>query len=162
MLCASRVGSFGVEVLNQKISRELFNQEDKSLYHGRCVMILQNSRHLGVYNGDVGVILVKDGLPHVFFEGESGEVRDYSPTILPQYETPFAMTVHKSQGSEYDQVCLMLPEEGKEHVRKELIYTGVTRARAGVKIYSQKIDFLKMCQKRTERYSGIAQKLSLL
>lgn len=158
-LCASRVGPFGVENLNQMISQKVFEKEDRSLYHGRCIMVLQNNRHLQIYNGDVGVVLHKAGLPHVYFHGEDGKAREFNPTILPRFETAFAMTVHKSQGSEYDQVCLVLPEEGQQHVRKELIYTGVTRARSRVKIFSQMEGFLEMCQKRTERYSGIAQKL---
>jgi exodeoxyribonuclease V alpha subunit len=161
VLCASRVGRFGVEKLNQMLSKDIFGKEDKSLYHGRCVMILQNNRHLEVYNGDVGVVLWKSGIPHVYFEGGKGEVREFNPTILPQFETAFAMTVHKSQGSEYDQICLLLQEEGRQHVQKELIYTGVTRAKSKVKIFSQKESFLEMCRRKTIRYSGIAQKLRL-
>jgi exodeoxyribonuclease V alpha subunit len=160
ILSATRSGSLGSENLNELISKEFFYKNDHSLYHGRCVMIKKNNKSLEIYNGDVGVILHSAGKsPMVYFPGANNTMREFSPTILPEFETAFAMTIHKSQGSEYRDVILMLSPRGKGLMTKELIYTGATRAKESVGIYTKFEELLEACRLRTKRYSGLANRL---
>ena len=160
LLTASRKGYLGSENLNSLISKERFSKNDQALYHGRCVMIRKNNKALEIYNGDVGVILMNEGVPRVYFNGPNESVRSFSPTILPDFETGFAMTIHKSQGSEYNNILLVLSAPSKQKLSKELIYTGVTRAKKSVSIFVDKEKFPIYCTTRTERHSGLLKRLS--
>ena len=160
ILSGTRSGNLGSENLNEIISKEIFYKNDNSLYHGRCVMIKKNNKSLEIYNGDVGVILHKAGnVPMVYFPGANHTVREFSPTILPEFETAFAMTIHKSQGSEYRDILIMLSSKGKNFMSKELIYTGVTRAKKSVGIYAEFEEFIEASRLRTKRHSGLADRL---
>ena len=98
-------------------------------------MVLRNDYVLRLYNGDIGIVLPEgDERLMVFFPDADGAFRAIAPARLPEHETAFATTVHKSQGSEFDQVLLMLPTGTSRVVTHELIYTGVTRARTRVTI----------------------------
>lgn len=160
ILCPTRSGELGSEYLNEQISKEVFSEPiDQSLYHGRCIMILQNNKELELYNGDVGVILVQDEIPRAYFQASDGKLRSFKPTILPNYETAFAMTIHKSQGSEYDKVLIPIASKDSRILSKELLYTGITRAKKSVKVYSDLRTVLKMSQRKTERFSGLLERL---
>jgi exodeoxyribonuclease V alpha subunit len=136
LLSALRQGSWGVENLNQRVAEWLFDEESKlSLwYEGRPVMITRNDYNLGLMNGDIGIALRGClGKLQVAFPNndvESGKkILWISPMRLPDAETAFAMTVHKSQGSEFNHVALILPETKSPVLTRELIYTAITRAK---------------------------------
>ena len=135
VLCALRRGVWGIEEINQRIEDWLFPQQKPSLwYEGRPVMITRNDYTLGLMNGDIGIAL-KDstGKLRVAFPNDDPladiKIRWISPMRLPDVETAFAITVHKSQGSEFSHVALVLPENRSPVITRELIYTGITRAK---------------------------------
>jgi len=135
VLCALRQGPWGVAGLNQRIEQWLFpNQKPTLWYEGRPVMITRNDYNLGLMNGDIGITLKdsNDKLRVAFPSDESGDevkIRWISPMRLPDVETAFAMTVHKSQGSEFNHVAMVLPETRSQVLTRELVYTGITRAK---------------------------------
>ena len=135
ILCALRQGDWGVAGLNQRIEQWLFPKKKPGLWYvGRPVMISRNDYNLGLMNGDIGIALPDaSGKLRVVFPGEdnSGQthLRWISPMRLPELETAFAMTVHKSQGSEFQHVALILPEVRSPVLTRELVYTGITRAK---------------------------------
>jgi exodeoxyribonuclease V alpha subunit len=131
VLSALRGGDWGVAGLNQRIEHWLFPDKKPGLwYAGRPVMITRNDYNLGLMNGDIGMTLTDaDQKLRVAFPSEAGSIRWVSPLRLPDVETAFAMTVHKSQGSEFQHVALVLPEVRSPVLTRELIYTGITRAR---------------------------------
>ncbi|WP_245391821.1 exodeoxyribonuclease V subunit alpha [Salinicola aestuarinus] len=133
VLCALRRGAWGVEGLNDRIARALQRQgwleRTDGWYAGRPVMVTHNDPQLGLYNGDLGLTLSDaDGRLRVYFPHADG-VRPVLPSRLDAATTAFAMTVHKSQGSEFDHVLFVLPERANPIVTRELVYTGVTRAK---------------------------------
>ena len=129
VLSPLRRGPWGVEGLNQHIAQWLGPETTSAWYEGRPVMITSNDYGLGLMNGDIGIAL-KD--PHnklrVAFPCEQG-IQWLSPLRLPNVETAYAMTVHKSQGSEFEHVVLVLPDQASQVLSRELIYTGITRAK---------------------------------
>ncbi|WP_150049720.1 exodeoxyribonuclease V subunit alpha [Methylomonas rhizoryzae] len=131
MLCALRQGDWGVEALNRLIRHCLFGPSDSVWYPGRPVMISRNDYNLGLMNGDIGIALpAADGRLRIAFPTDGGEsMRWISPLRLPAVETAFAMTVHKSQGSEFEHVALLLPDAMSPVLSRELVYTAITRAK---------------------------------
>ncbi|GAB3773428.1 exodeoxyribonuclease V subunit alpha [Ramlibacter monticola] len=140
LLCAVRRGPHGVEGLNERIAALLHAEKltpaASGWYAGRPVMVTRNDYALGLMNGDVGIALPlpvpedpQRFLVRVAFEGSDGEIRWVLPSRLPAVETVFAMTVHKSQGSEFGHAALLLPQEASRVLTRELVYTGITRAR---------------------------------
>jgi len=135
VLSVLRRGRWGVEELNQRIAAWLFPKESLShWYEGRPVMVTRNDYNLGLMNGDIGITL-KDhaGKLRVAFPANDPlaeiKIRWISPMRLPDVEPAFAITVHKSQGSEFNHVALVLPESKSPVLTRELIYTGITRAK---------------------------------
>ncbi|WP_110668115.1 exodeoxyribonuclease V subunit alpha [Salinicola halophilus] len=133
VLCALRRGAWGVEGLNERIARALQRQgwleRVDGWYAGRPVMVTHNDPQLGLYNGDLGLALNDaEGRLRVCFPHGDG-IRQVLPSRLDAATTAFAMTVHKSQGSEFDHVLFVLPARANPIVTRELIYTGVTRAK---------------------------------
>ena len=125
-------------------------------------MITRNDYNLQLYNGDVGIILPdlkKDNLQRAFFKDESGNLRDFAPAMLPGHETVFAMTVHKSQGSEFDNVLLILPDQDSPLLTRELLYTAITRARKKVEIWGRKTLFFAAVKRQINRTSGLTEAL---
>ena len=149
VLCALRRGPWGVDGLNQRIEQWLFPDQKPSLwYEGRPVMITRNDYNLGLMNGDVGIAL-KDssGKLRVAFPGEDShdemKILWVSPMRLPDVETAFAITVHKSQGSEYNHVALILPETRSLVLTRELVYTGITRAKENFTLLESNAEVFK-------------------
>ncbi|QGZ64494.1 exodeoxyribonuclease V subunit alpha [Paraburkholderia acidisoli] len=142
LLCALRRGPWGVDGLNRRVARLLHEEgliEPRGdWYAGRPVLVTHNDYELGLMNGDIGIALdlpVAPGEPPVlrvaFPAGDgSGGVKWVSPSRLQGVETVFALTVHKSQGSEFTHAALMLPDTFSPILTRELVYTGITRARA--------------------------------
>ncbi len=135
ILCAIRLGSWGSDSFNQQVERWLFPEKGRTLwYEGRPVIITRNDYNLGLMNGEIGIALFgSSGKLRVAFprnDAQDGtKILWISPLRLPEVETAFAMTVHKSQGSEFDHVALILPETKSPVLTRELIYTGITRAK---------------------------------
>lgn len=164
ILCALRQGPYGVEQINQLIERSLVNQNlvvnGKQWYSGKPVLITHNDYQLKLFNGDIGITFFDADSKdlRIFFKKETG-YRKISPYRLSHYETAYALTVHKSQGSEFNQILLLLPPEENKILTKELIYTGITRARSSVTIMGEKSVFARSVNKSIKRYSGLNQKM---
>lgn len=162
MLCAVKQGPQSVYSVNQMMSQLLAKRGWRTaqpFYPGRPIMITQNYYRQNLFNGDIGVVLpnVEGELQVCFLFGE--ELRWLPLSRLPAHETVFAMTVHKSQGSEFDQIALLLPEEESAVLSRELVYTALTRARQTVQILSTQPVLKQAVQRRHQRESGLAQLL---
>lgn len=167
VLTPLRGGPWGVAALNHAIqdgltqARRLTHQGE--WYEGRPVLVTRNDHELGILNGDIGVVLKEDAgaaaLRAFFVQGDA--VRSVSVARLTDVETAFAMTVHKAQGSEFGHTVLVLPAEGNRSVTRELVYTGVTRARKALTIVCATRNSLYDALGRTSRRaSGLALKSS--
>ena len=164
LLCALRDGPFGVEGLNQRLelalSRAGLIQRDGDWYAGRPVMVVRNDHGIGLYNGDMGLCLPDEtGRLKVWFEQPDGSLRSLLPSRLPPHETVYAMTIHKSQGSEFAHTVLVLPDSPSPLLTRELVYTGITRAKARLALYGDRALLAQAVRKKTERYSGLAERL---
>jgi exodeoxyribonuclease V alpha subunit len=171
ILCALKIGPFGVQAINllaeQALARENLITVNSGMgfpwYRGRPVMITQNSYNLGLYNGDIGITLPDpqsaDDQLMVYFQDASGGVRRFLPHRLPEHETVYAMTVHKSQGSEFNQVFLILPDRDYPLLTRELIYTGLTRARKKISIWGKETVVRTAISRKIERSSGLREGL---
>ena len=156
VLCAVREGPFGVTQLNTQIEKSLgFNPA--TWYVGRPIMVTRNDYALELMNGDVGICLPgPNGVLRVAFPGLSGSVRWIVPSRLDSVETVFAMTVHKSQGSEFKHVLLVVPAQDSPVLTRELIYTGLTRAREDLTIWAPRKEvLLQACSRRVLRSGGL-------
>jgi exodeoxyribonuclease V alpha subunit len=166
ILCAIRQGPYGVMALNalveQTLEREKLIERQRRWYPGRPVLITSNDYHLRLFNGDVGIVL-PDPQAHkelrAFFLAPDGAVRRFHPLRLPEHETVYAMTVHKSQGSEFGRVLLLLPDRDVPILTRELIYTGITRAKECVEIWGTEEIFRAAISRRIERRSGLRDAL---
>ena len=166
ILCALRNGPYGVGELNRLAEQSLLEadllEREGQWYRGRPVMITRNDYNLKLFNGDIGVALPDvDGEMRVFFANADGQIRKFPPSRLPVHETVFAMTIHKSQGSEFGTVLLILPGEDAPILTRELIYTGLTRARDQVEIWSPENVLRAALAKRASRTSGLRDALWL-
>ena len=165
VLCAHRRGDAGVEKLNPaieaRLAREGLVPPDAEWYPGRPVMVTRNDHALRLYNGDVGLAWHDpEGVLLVHFPDGKGGFRTLLPTRLPPHETVYAMTVHKSQGSEFGRVLLVLPEEVSPVLTRELIYTGVTRAKDEVTVVGTAAVLREAVRARVVRSSGLVDALS--
>jgi exodeoxyribonuclease V alpha subunit len=162
ILTAVREGEAGSQVLNARIAQALQGPgaREDAFFHGRPVMIRENSYRHGLYNGDVGLVwLDPDGDTRVWFETDAGP-RAWLPAALPAHESAFALTVHKSQGSEFDEVLLVLPERSVRVSNRELIYTGITRARRALTLWANEDVLAEAIARRAQRWSGLARRFS--
>ncbi|MCQ4306787.1 exodeoxyribonuclease V subunit alpha [Pseudomonas stutzeri] len=162
-LTAQREGAFGVTGLNEaleaRFKRRLGVPARERWYPGRAVMVRQNDYALGLFNGDIGLCLKTEHGLRVFFEGDEG-YRGFAPARLPSHDSAFAMTVHKSQGSEFDEVLLALPEQPSPLLTRSLFYTGITRAKRKVEIWALPARLAEAVNTRAERAAGLAQRLA--
>jgi exodeoxyribonuclease V alpha subunit len=163
VLCALRSGPAGVAELNQQIRQRLETAglvaHGVAWYPGRPVLITRNDHNLKLYNGDVGILLPGEAEEmQVCFQTSDG-VRRVSPARLPPHETAFAMTVHKSQGSEFARVLLILPGRDSPLLTRELIYTGLTRSRREFILSDAHGLLVPAIARRTRRTSGLREKL---
>ncbi len=166
ILCAVRSGPYGVMALNRLVERVLKEagilKPEGRWYSGRPIMITRNDYNLRLFNGDVGVILPdyrEDNELRAFFRDGAGNIRKFPPVMLPEHETVFAMTVHKSQGSEFGTVLLILPDYDSPVLTRELIYTGITRAKTNAEIWGNEAIFRAAVSRRTVRQSGLCDAL---
>lgn len=162
ILCALREGPYGVHALNLVVEKVLRGEKlirrDGVWYAGRPVMVTENDYNLGLFNGDIGIVLPdpdEGNKLRVFFRLAEGTLRKFEPLRLPFHETVYAMTVHKSQGSEFERVLLMLSDRPSPVLTRELIYTAITRAKKHVEIWSREAVFTTAVFRRIERASGL-------
>ena len=164
ILCAIHPGPFGVDEINRKITNRLLTNwafDPGEDYHGKPILITANDYELDLFNGDTGLLWRGEGgTLRACFRGGDQSIRELPIYSLPEYRTAWAMTVHKSQGSEYESVLLVLPSDEKSSaVSRELLYTGVTRTRQKLLIHSTAKVIIEACEKLTQRSSGLAKKL---
>jgi exodeoxyribonuclease V alpha subunit len=164
VLCAHRSGPAGVEALNVRIEAALaaahLLPRQGAWYAGRPVMITQNDYNLRLFNGDIGLTLPEvDGTLRVCFPMVDGSIRRLHPARLPAHETVYAMTVHKTQGSEFEHVLVVLPEEESRVLDRKLLYTAVTRAKAKVSLWGAAAVFARGVALAAMRGSGLAARL---
>ena len=170
VLCAVRKGPWGVEGLNERITRALFARKlidgDQQWYEGRPVLMTRNDYGLGLMNGDIGIALMlpegegqaRRHVLRVAFARNDGQggIRFVLPSRLNDVETVYAMTVHKSQGSEFSHTALVLPEALNPVLTKELIYTGITRAKHWFSLVEPRAGvFEEAVQRKVKRLSGL-------
>lgn len=162
VLCALREGAFGVHALNALVESKLLSESDRDQahYHGQPLLITSNAYEQRLFNGDTGVVWMHGGSLQAFFPDSGGEVRRLPLGQLPPHETVFAMTVHKSQGSEFDEVLLVLPREPVQVLTRELLYTGLTRARKGVELWYSEASLRAAVETSTRRSGGLRSALA--
>ena len=164
LLCALREGPFGVSGLNERLEQLLFRTQvlrspvtGGRWYHGRPVMVSRNDSALGLFNGDIGITLAGEQGLRVWFRMPDGTVKSVLPGRLPAHETAWAMTVHKSQGSEFEHAALVLPDRLVPVVSRELVYTAITRAKQLLSVYSDERLLARAIRSGTERRSGLGE-----
>lgn len=162
ILCALRRGRSGADGINRRVEATLRRLEivsaEETQYAGRPVMITENSPQQSLFNGDFGITTMDNGRLKVFFQGDTS-LRAFVPGRLPQHETFYAMTVHKSQGSEYNTVVLVLPDNDSPLLTREMLYTGLTRARERIIVVANTKQIETAVQTRSRRQSGILDTL---
>ncbi|WP_069657998.1 exodeoxyribonuclease V subunit alpha [Arcticibacter eurypsychrophilus] len=167
VLCAVREGVHGLAAVNSKIEKYLEDKRlikvDREFYENRPIIVTSNNYNLGLFNGDIGLIRPDDaGVFHAWFENKEGEVKSFSPGFIKNCETVYAMTIHKSQGSEFNQVLVVLPDDSNNSIlTRELLYTAVTRARTYVLLQGSEEVIDEACSRVVERASGIVERLKL-
>ncbi|WP_407331231.1 exodeoxyribonuclease V subunit alpha [Enterovibrio sp. 27052020O] len=164
LLCALADGPFGVKGLNHAVEKALSAQRliapgEEAFYPGRPVMVIQNDHGLGIYNGDIGIVVKQDDGLRVVFEMSDGTVKAFLPSRLPEHQTAYAMTIHKSQGSEFSHTLLVLPPTPTPVMTRELVYTGVTRAKSRLDVYATRASLARAVRRKTQRFSGLADAL---
>ncbi len=165
-LCSNRHGPRSVEEINRAIAQQLAGKGLITLsgqwYPGRPVLITQNDPAMHLYNGDIGICMPDADQANklmVFFVRPDGGVKKYLPSRLPHCETVFVMTIHKSQGSEFDDVLIVLPDHHNPVLTKELLYTGITRARKTVTLAAGQGIFEETLGHKVERHGGLVHKV---
>ncbi|WP_234571742.1 exodeoxyribonuclease V subunit alpha [Rhodohalobacter sp. 614A] len=162
-LMVLRRGLTGSERLNrlieERLAAERIVQMDAGWYHGRPIMITQNDYNLGIFNGDLGVAMMDEDESIWVYVESGSETRRFKPQRLSHYDPAFFLTVHKSQGSEFDQVNLLLPQADTPILTKELIYTAITRARKEFSLYGDLDLFEQGIKRETLRFTGLKELL---
>ncbi len=169
VLCATRKGPRGVDELNTRIAAKVRERAGIALamgaqwFAGRLVIVTRNDYALGLFNGDIGTALPGvDGALRVVFRHADGSLRYVSPAALPPHDTAFALTVHKSQGSEFEHAALVLPGTFVRVLSRELVYTAITRAKRRVEIFGAAAMFAQSVASPTRRDSGLAARMQRL
>ena len=167
ILAATRHGPRGVDEINARVSAWVRAAASLTLgagaqwFAGRPVIVTRNDYALGVFNGDIGIALpAASGAMQVCFRMADGTLRMLSPAALPPHDTAFALTVHKSQGSEFDHAALVLPSAFGRMLSRELVYTAITRARRRIDVIGSKDVFAQAVRTPTRRDSGLAARIA--
>ncbi|HZF96769.1 MAG TPA: ATP-binding domain-containing protein, partial [Pseudoxanthomonas sp.] len=175
LLTAVREGPQGARGLNARIEELLASRAANAgarraaaigpagnrYFHGRLLLVTENSTRHRLFNGDIGICLEgDDGTPMAWFPGvDAQSPRPFHPTALPAHESAFAMTVHKAQGSEFDEVWLVLPVRFNRVLSRELVYTGITRARSRLHLAGSEAVLREALSRHAGRWSGLGWRL---
>lgn len=166
-ICALNKGIFGVKIINKYIEIvmkdnnlirkfEKNNKTEELIYYGKPIIITKNQKSLGLFNGDIGIFLYdKNKKLKVFFLLSNNVIKITSISLINNYKTAWSMTIHKSQGSEFKNVTIILPIDDSLILTNELIYTGITRSKKYISIYSSKKSFVKAIKTENFRFSNI-------
>jgi exodeoxyribonuclease V alpha subunit len=164
ILCAARRGVCGCEAMNEYaedliVQSGLLRKSGK-IYHGLPLIVTENDHAMKLYNGDTGVLFDSgDGAIRAYFESSGGVLRSVLPLQILSWEQAYALTIHKSQGSEYEHVLIILSPNDSALLSRELLYTAVTRAKKSVTIVSSEDIFISACSRKTKRDSGLNDRL---
>lgn len=162
ILCAVNSGPYGIKSINEMAASILCSEEEssKQFFSGRPLMISGNDYRLNLFNGDTGLILNDPASNQLkaFFRG-TDEIRQLLPRRLPAHETAYAVTIHKSQGSEFEHVLMIIPPGSNPVVSRELVYTGITRASKKVEIWCAQSSLESAVRNSTTRTSGLREML---
>jgi len=164
VLCAIREGEEGLNAINRNIEKILHDKRlirvNADFYENRPIILTRNYYEHGLFNGDTGIVRTDEaGVLMAWFEDSNGELKAIIPGYLTEAETVFAMTIHKSQGSEFREVMVILPRSGDVPIlTRELLYTGVTRAKQKVYVQASADVLLQTAARFVERASGIGQR----
>jgi exodeoxyribonuclease V alpha subunit len=163
ILCALRDGAFGVEGINAFVTRHLAERTgsagDRDWFHGRPIIITRNDYSRELYNGDVGIALQGENGLRVWFDSGVG-LRSFSPRTLPAHETAWAITIHRSQGSEYGDVAVVLPPDAESRIlSRELLYTAVSRATRYAEIWTSAAALRTAAERHVRRRGGLRGRL---
>ena len=164
ILAATRQGDMGVEGLNVQVerilSRRLSQVKWGQHYHGKPVMVTKNHHGLGLFNGDIGIVWAEaTGQLNVYFL-QSEQVRKVNVGLLQDLDTVYAMTIHKTQGSEFDHVALVVAPQAERLLSSQLLYTAITRAKMTCSIKVSESVWCKAVGNKTQRWSGLRALLS--
>jgi exodeoxyribonuclease V alpha subunit len=167
VLCATRAGERGVDRLNALMAEHVRRAANVAMgvgahwFAGRPVMVTRNDYALGLFNGDTGIALPAGDTLRVYFRAVDGSVRAVPPAALPPHDTAFALTVHKSQGSEFEHAVLVLPSTASRALSRELVYTAITRARCAVQVIGSQAVLRQAIATPTQRDSGLAARIAV-
>jgi exodeoxyribonuclease V alpha subunit len=164
ILCALRHGPYGAIQLNLAIEAVLRKRgligASGEWYAGRPVMMTRNDYGLPLFNGETGIALREaSGALAVFFPAADGGLRRFTPARIVACETAFALTVHKAQGSEFENIALILPGDASPVLGRELLYTAITRAMRKLSIWGSAAVLKAALEQRTERNSALAERV---
>jgi exodeoxyribonuclease V alpha subunit len=161
LLCAHRRGRYGVRYWNGQVERWLTEETGdpiwSSWYAGRPVLVTANDYGLGLYNGDTGATVLRDGTLRAVIAGT--ERLEFATSRLADVDTMHAMTIHKSQGSQAEAVTVLLPPEDSRLLTRELLYTAVTRAKERVRVVGSEVSVRAAVERRAVRASGLRRRL---
>lgn len=168
-LCATRKGEFGVKNINETVEDILRKKGvvpfGSAIYHGKPIMVSNNDYGLDLFNGDIGIIWQNPQgkllatFPVKKDENNNVVYRYLSPARLPEHETVYAMTIHKTQGSEFENIGMVMPKQDSPILSRELLYTGITRAKKTITMLSGEGVFKKAVTRRIMRYSALKERL---
>ncbi len=164
ILCAVRRGPAGVEGINLLAERALTSagliSGETDRYPGKPIIIRRNHYQMQLYNGDTGILRYDEkGRLKAWFMQSDNTLHAITPTRLPEHEAAWAITIHKAQGSEFDRVLLVLPEEDSRVLSRELLYTGITRAKKRLVLCADPKILATAVGRKTQRFSGLTDRL---
>ncbi|MGI6393918.1 MAG: exodeoxyribonuclease V subunit alpha [bacterium] len=164
IFCGSKIGVGGVSHINQLaesifIEKGFMKSGKEVWYHGRPIMVTQNNPNLELFNGDCGVVFEQNGEKRGYFPASDGSIKSFPVSTLPVVETVYAMTIHKSQGSEYNSVIAIFPEVKMAVLSKELLYTAATRSKEKLTLIGQWEIIEAAFKKPVLRNSGLSDAL---
>lgn len=162
LLCATKAGRYSTQYYNELFYQNInFTQGlyEKPVYQAMPVMMLENNYSHDLYNGDMGIVWPVDDKLYLFFPDSEGGFRQFLPGQLPGWQCAHAITVHKSQGSEYDHVALALPSLHSPLLTREMLYTAVTRAKKRFDCLGTRAQLHSAMQQHSQRHSGLSQRL---
>lgn len=155
LLTPSRKGLWGTTSINKRMRHE-YGGSYQPFYHGEPIMITRNDYINRLFNGDRGIVFKFSNGMYAFFKDATG-YRVISVSKLVDYETSYAGTVHKSQGSEFDQVAIVIPEGSDKLLTREILYTALTRAKNRILLYGNEAEIIKSVEEKIVRSSGIRE-----